>query len=60
MFIFFRFIYCVDHEYNCHFGMQSLPDIAWGKRSRVVLDVGCGEVVEVFVCAEEGESIDEI
>ncbi|XP_058186544.1 probable methyltransferase PMT26 [Rhododendron vialii] len=21
---------------------QSLPDIAWGKRSRVVLDVGCG------------------
>ena len=22
--------------------MQSLPDIAWGKRSRVLLDVGCG------------------
>lgn len=22
--------------------MQSLPDIAWGKRSRVILDVGCG------------------
>ena len=22
--------------------MQSLPNIAWGKRSRVVLDVGCG------------------
>lgn len=22
--------------------LQSLPDIAWGKRSRVVLDVGCG------------------
>lgn len=22
--------------------MQALPDIAWGKRSRVVLDVGCG------------------
>lgn len=21
---------------------QSLPDIAWGKRSRVILDVGCG------------------
>ncbi|PSS30236.1 Methyltransferase [Actinidia chinensis var. chinensis] len=24
------------------FIQQSLPDIAWGKRSRVVLDVGCG------------------
>lgn len=22
--------------------MQSLPDIAWGKRTRVILDVGCG------------------
>ena len=22
--------------------MQSVPDIAWGKRSRVILDVGCG------------------
>lgn len=22
--------------------MQALPDIAWGKRSRVILDVGCG------------------
>jgi len=22
--------------------MQSLPKIAWGKRSRVILDVGCG------------------
>lgn len=22
--------------------IQSLPDIAWGKRSRVILDVGCG------------------
>jgi hypothetical protein len=22
--------------------MQSLPAIAWGKRSRVILDVGCG------------------
>lgn len=22
--------------------MQSLPNIAWGKRSRVILDVGCG------------------
>ncbi|XP_074371252.1 putative methyltransferase PMT25 [Apium graveolens] len=24
------------------FIQQSLPDIAWGKRSRVILDVGCG------------------
>lgn len=24
------------------FLLQSMPDIAWGKRSRVVLDVGCG------------------
>lgn len=24
------------------FIMQSLPNIAWGKRSRVILDVGCG------------------
>ena len=22
--------------------LQSLPDIAWGKRTRVLLDVGCG------------------
>lgn len=22
--------------------MQSVPDVAWGKRSRVILDVGCG------------------
>jgi hypothetical protein len=22
--------------------MQTLPDIAWGKRTRVILDVGCG------------------
>jgi hypothetical protein len=22
--------------------VQALPDIAWGKRSRVILDVGCG------------------
>lgn len=22
--------------------MQSVPDIAWGKRTRVILDVGCG------------------
>jgi SAM-dependent methyltransferase len=22
--------------------MQSYPDIAWGKRTRVILDVGCG------------------
>lgn len=22
--------------------LQALPDIAWGKRSRVILDVGCG------------------
>ncbi|KAL0006210.1 hypothetical protein SO802_013771 [Lithocarpus litseifolius] len=25
-----------------HFVQQSLPDIAWGKRSPVLLDVGCG------------------
>lgn len=24
------------------FELQTVPDIAWGKRSRVVLDVGCG------------------
>lgn len=22
--------------------LQSIPDIAWGKRTRVILDVGCG------------------
>ena len=29
---------CADEKY----ALQSVSDIAWGKRSRVVLDVGCG------------------
>jgi hypothetical protein len=31
---------CFDQTTVCC--VQALPDIAWGKRSRVILDVGCG------------------
>jgi SAM-dependent methyltransferase len=30
------------HKWIFVWTMQSLPAIAWGKRSRVILDVGCG------------------
>lgn len=29
-------------EFHQHIINQAVPDIAWGKHSRVVLDVGCG------------------
>ena len=32
----------VLHCYNFVLFLQALPDIAWGKRTRVILDVGCG------------------
>jgi hypothetical protein len=37
------FLRSVHHTYiSIVFILQSVSDIAWGKRSRVILDVGCG------------------